>query len=119
MLFFVVFLVLLVMLRPALLGEGVKGESWRARAPTCTHIPHDIMVVEPLLLPANDASHMLLNIIGSSKKPTARHLSVVQNAACYYQCHALWSCCVVMLLALMESRQGNRQHSRGQKFIAP
>ena len=77
-------------------------------AQTRTHIPHEIMVVEPLLLPANDAADMLLKIIGSSKKPTARHLSVVQNAACYYQCHAVLSCCVVMLLALMESRQGNR-----------
>ena len=115
MLFFVGFLVLLVMLRPALLGEGVKGESWRARAQTRTHIPHDIMVVEPLLLPANDASDMLLKIIGSSKKPTAKtpllrpECGVVLPVAC----------CVVMLLALMESRQGNRQHSLGQKFIAP
>ncbi|CAB1113947.1 unnamed protein product [Ectocarpus sp. CCAP 1310/34] len=43
------------------------------------------MVVEALLLPRNEHSHDLLEYLSHTKQ-TPKHLSLIQNAAAYYQC---------------------------------
>ena len=44
------------------------------------------MVVEALLLPQNDHADAMLEHLGNSSAPSAKHLTIIQNAAIYYQC---------------------------------